>query len=183
MVTSNTLLQEAKCSQVGPTIWGQQIEALMGTPAQSAHLVRIFTTWPVHQPARPLRCNTIGALCSVIAVKTCVTIQMLLTTQKGRKGAAPKGNSCFEVVSTRAISRDDCPKLNNKDGVNGNAQGFVVGDRGLARSSSGSTSGILNRLNSRSRPRSSSTVSIGSIRNEGIIGTITRAFRQRIHKA
>ncbi|GJY35158.1 putative reverse transcriptase domain-containing protein [Tanacetum coccineum] len=34
-----------------------------------------------------------------------------------------------------------------------------------------------------SRTRSSSTLSIGSIRNEGIIRTITRAFRQRIHKA
>ncbi|GKD97792.1 hypothetical protein Tco_1381689 [Tanacetum coccineum] len=55
--------------------------------------------------------------------------------------------------------------------------------RGLARSSSGSTSGIPNRLNSRSRARSSSTVSIGSIQNERIIETITRAFRQRIHKA
>ncbi|GJU41170.1 putative reverse transcriptase domain-containing protein [Tanacetum coccineum] len=34
----------------------------------------------------------------------------------------------------------------------------------------------------KSRTRSSSTVLIGSIRNEGIIRTITRAFRQRIHK-
>ncbi|GKA08545.1 reverse transcriptase domain-containing protein [Tanacetum coccineum] len=39
-------------------------------------------------------------------------------------------------------------------------------NKGLARSSSGSTSGIPNRLNSRSRARSSSTISIGSIRNE-----------------
>ncbi|GKB09895.1 retrovirus-related pol polyprotein from transposon TNT 1-94 [Tanacetum coccineum] len=45
--------------------------------------------------------------------------------------------------------------------------------RGLARSSSSSTSGIPNRLNSRSRTGSSSTVSIGSIQNEGIIRTIT----------
>ncbi|GJZ23223.1 putative reverse transcriptase domain-containing protein [Tanacetum coccineum] len=51
------------------------------------------------------------------------------------------------------------------------------------KSSSGSTSGIPNRLDPRSRTRSSSTVLIGSIQNEGIIGTITRAFRQRIHKA
>ncbi|GJY07204.1 putative reverse transcriptase domain-containing protein [Tanacetum coccineum] len=46
-----------------------------------------------------------------------------------------------------------------------------------------SISGIPNRLNSRNRTRSSSTELIGSIRNEGIIGTTTRAFRQRIHKA
>ncbi|GJY29462.1 putative reverse transcriptase domain-containing protein [Tanacetum coccineum] len=35
----------------------------------------------------------------------------------------------------------------------------------------------------KSRTSSSSTVSIGSIRNEGIIGTITRAFRQGFNKA
>ncbi|GKG61860.1 hypothetical protein Tco_0623577, partial [Tanacetum coccineum] len=33
------------------------------------------------------------------------------------------------------------------------------------------------RIDSRSRARSSSTV-----RNEGIVGTTTRAFRQRLHK-
>nr|GEW53227.1 hypothetical protein [Tanacetum cinerariifolium] len=48
--------------------------------------------------------------------------------------------------------------------------------------SSSATSGIPDRLNSRSRPRRSSTISIGSIRNEGIIETITRAFRKRLHK-
>ncbi|GKG50704.1 hypothetical protein Tco_0538828, partial [Tanacetum coccineum] len=53
---------------------------------------------------------------------------------------------------------------------------------GLAGSSSGSTSGIPDRPNSRSRARSSSTVSIGTVRNEGIVGTTARAFRQRLHK-
>ncbi|GJY74785.1 putative reverse transcriptase domain-containing protein [Tanacetum coccineum] len=38
------------------------------------------------------------------------------------------------------------------------------------------------RLNSRSRSRSSNTVSIGTVRNEGIVGTTARAFRQRLHK-
>ncbi|GJX70617.1 putative reverse transcriptase domain-containing protein [Tanacetum coccineum] len=38
------------------------------------------------------------------------------------------------------------------------------------------------RLNSKSRSCSSSTVSIGTVRNEGIVRTTTRAFRQRIHK-
>ncbi|GJZ59702.1 putative reverse transcriptase domain-containing protein [Tanacetum coccineum] len=51
-----------------------------------------------------------------------------------------------------------------------------------ARSSSDSTSRILDRLNSRSRTRSSSTVSIGTIRDEGIVRTTARAFRQRIRK-
>nr|GEX39202.1 copia protein [Tanacetum cinerariifolium] len=42
------------------------------------------------------------------------------------------------------------------------------------------TNGIQDRLDSKSCPRSSSTISIGSIRNEGIIRSITRAFRKRL---
>ncbi|GKF97151.1 putative reverse transcriptase domain-containing protein [Tanacetum coccineum] len=37
-------------------------------------------------------------------------------------GAAPKGNSCFEYGAPGHFKRD-CPKLKNKDGGNGNAQG------------------------------------------------------------
>ncbi|GJS19197.1 putative reverse transcriptase domain-containing protein [Tanacetum coccineum] len=44
-------------------------------------------------------------------------------TQKGN-GAAPKGNGCFECGSPGHFKRD-CPKLKNKDGGNGNAQGWV----------------------------------------------------------
>ncbi|GKB96395.1 putative reverse transcriptase domain-containing protein [Tanacetum coccineum] len=44
-------------------------------------------------------------------------------TQKGN-GAAPKGNGCFECGAPRYFKRD-CPKLKNKDGGNGNAQGWV----------------------------------------------------------
>ncbi|GJW04727.1 reverse transcriptase domain-containing protein [Tanacetum coccineum] len=36
--------------------------------------------------------------------------------------AVPKGNSCFQCGSPRHFKRD-CPKLKNKDGGNGNAQG------------------------------------------------------------
>ncbi|GKC43645.1 putative reverse transcriptase domain-containing protein [Tanacetum coccineum] len=42
-------------------------------------------------------------------------------TQKGN-GAAPKGNGYFECGAPRHFKRD-CPKLKNKDGGNGNAQG------------------------------------------------------------
>ncbi|GJR90286.1 putative reverse transcriptase domain-containing protein [Tanacetum coccineum] len=44
-------------------------------------------------------------------------------TQKGN-GATPKGNGCFECRAPRHFKRD-CPKLKNKDGGNGNAQGWV----------------------------------------------------------
>ncbi|GJS11274.1 putative reverse transcriptase domain-containing protein [Tanacetum coccineum] len=39
-------------------------------------------------------------------------------------GAAPKGNGCFECGAPGHFKRD-CPKLKNKDGGNGNAQGWV----------------------------------------------------------
>ncbi|GJW82519.1 putative reverse transcriptase domain-containing protein [Tanacetum coccineum] len=47
----------------------------------------------------------------------------LANTQKGN-GANPKGNSCFECGAPEHFKRD-CPKLKNKDGENGNAQGCV----------------------------------------------------------
>ncbi|GJX86261.1 putative reverse transcriptase domain-containing protein [Tanacetum coccineum] len=47
----------------------------------------------------------------------------ITNTQKGN-GAAPKGNGCFEYGAPRHFKRD-CPKLKNKDGGNGNAQGWV----------------------------------------------------------
>ncbi|GKF83834.1 putative reverse transcriptase domain-containing protein, partial [Tanacetum coccineum] len=44
-------------------------------------------------------------------------------TQKGN-GGAPKGNDCFECGAPGHFKRD-FPKLKNKDGGNGNAQGWV----------------------------------------------------------
>ncbi|GJX35469.1 putative reverse transcriptase domain-containing protein, partial [Tanacetum coccineum] len=44
-------------------------------------------------------------------------------THKGN-GAAPKGNGCFECGAPEHFNRD-CPKLKNRDGGNGNAQGWV----------------------------------------------------------
>ncbi|GJT10488.1 putative reverse transcriptase domain-containing protein [Tanacetum coccineum] len=44
-------------------------------------------------------------------------------SQKGN-GATPKGNGCFECGASGHFKRD-CPKLKNKDGGNGNAQGWV----------------------------------------------------------
>ncbi|GKC01740.1 putative reverse transcriptase domain-containing protein, partial [Tanacetum coccineum] len=48
-------------------------------------------------------------------------------TQKGN-GAAHKGNGCFECGAPGHFKRD-CPKLKNKDGGNGNAQGWVYAVR------------------------------------------------------
>ncbi|GKA24135.1 putative reverse transcriptase domain-containing protein [Tanacetum coccineum] len=44
-------------------------------------------------------------------------------TQKGNR-AAPKGNGCFKCGAPGHFKRD-CPKLKNKDGGNGNAQGWL----------------------------------------------------------
>ncbi|GJS02529.1 putative reverse transcriptase domain-containing protein, partial [Tanacetum coccineum] len=54
-------------------------------------------------------------------MSTCST--NVANTQKGN-GAAPKGNGCFECEAPGHFKRD-CPKLKNKDGGNGNAQGWV----------------------------------------------------------
>ncbi|GJT51364.1 putative reverse transcriptase domain-containing protein, partial [Tanacetum coccineum] len=43
---------------------------------------------------------------------------------KKGNGEAPKGNGCFECGAPGHFKRD-CPKLKNKDGGNGNAQGWV----------------------------------------------------------
>ncbi|GJX67654.1 putative reverse transcriptase domain-containing protein [Tanacetum coccineum] len=46
------------------------------------------------------------------------------TVPRGRHMGQPKGNGCFECGAPGHFKRD-CPKLKNKDGGNGNAQGYV----------------------------------------------------------
>ncbi|GKB93078.1 putative reverse transcriptase domain-containing protein [Tanacetum coccineum] len=55
----------------------------------------------------------------------------IANTQKGN-GAAPKGNGCFECGALGHFKRD-FPKLKNKDGGNGNAQGWVYAVGNAAR--------------------------------------------------
>nr|GEW51608.1 putative reverse transcriptase domain-containing protein [Tanacetum cinerariifolium] len=46
------------------------------------------------------------------------------TNNRGGNGPKPMGNGCFECENPGHFKRD-CPKLKNKDGGNGNAQGWV----------------------------------------------------------
>nr|GEU39105.1 hypothetical protein [Tanacetum cinerariifolium] len=46
------------------------------------------------------------------------------TNNRGGNGPNPKGNGCFECGNPGHFKRD-CPKLKNKNGGNGNAQGWV----------------------------------------------------------
>ncbi|GKB37889.1 putative reverse transcriptase domain-containing protein [Tanacetum coccineum] len=66
------------------------------------------------------KCNKIGHF-----ARDCMSTgnTNVANTQRGN-GAAPKGNGCFECGTPGHFKRD-CPKLKNKDGGNGNAQGWV----------------------------------------------------------
>ncbi|GKB48816.1 putative reverse transcriptase domain-containing protein [Tanacetum coccineum] len=59
----------------------------------------------------------------LLGLKDFEMILRVTTAQKGN-GAAPKGNGCFECGVSGHFKRD-FPKLNNKDGGNGNAQGWI----------------------------------------------------------
>ncbi|GJZ23620.1 putative reverse transcriptase domain-containing protein [Tanacetum coccineum] len=64
------------------------------------------------------KCNKIGYFASDCRSTGNTNVA---NTQKGNR-AAPKGNGCFECGAPGHFKRD-CPKLKNKDGGNGNAQG------------------------------------------------------------
>ncbi|GJV33238.1 putative reverse transcriptase domain-containing protein [Tanacetum coccineum] len=64
-----------------------------------------------------------GKRCSSITLNEYTGNTNVANTQKGN-GATPKGNGCFECGAPGHFKRD-CPKLKNKDGGNGNAQGWV----------------------------------------------------------
>ncbi|GKF08664.1 putative reverse transcriptase domain-containing protein, partial [Tanacetum coccineum] len=53
-----------------------------------------------------------------------ITMARILRNATNVTRAVPKGNGCFECGAPGHFNRD-CPKLKNKDGGNGNAQGWV----------------------------------------------------------
>nr|GEX96547.1 putative reverse transcriptase domain-containing protein [Tanacetum cinerariifolium] len=63
------------------------------------------------------------------------------TNNRGGNGPNPRGNGCFEWGNPGHFKRD-CPKLNNKNGGNGNAQGWVYVVGNVERN--GNATGNLN---------------------------------------
>ncbi|GJY78557.1 putative reverse transcriptase domain-containing protein [Tanacetum coccineum] len=90
---------------------------LMGDPAQMHKSPS--TTMPVAPKMPQMKANRAFLLRDW---KEYVVIQMFAILEGN--GAAPKGNGCFECGAPGNFKRD-CPKLKNRDGGNGNAQGWV----------------------------------------------------------
>ncbi|GJV78017.1 putative reverse transcriptase domain-containing protein [Tanacetum coccineum] len=102
-------------------IWGQAKRSRIGESlAQWGNQVSNFTTVG---PVAPRSANEVAT--SRHFARDCRSTgnTNVANTQKGN-GAAPKGNGCFECGAPGHFKRD-CPKLKNKDGGNGNAQGWV----------------------------------------------------------
>ncbi|GKB60593.1 putative reverse transcriptase domain-containing protein [Tanacetum coccineum] len=116
-----TTLQEVKCSQ-GLQYGDRRKEALWGILCPNAPQCHLHQNSPCNPSVPQVHQNR--ALCSDFA-RDCRSTgnTNVANTQKGN-GAAPKGNGCFECGAPGHFKRD-CPKLKNKDGGNGNAQGWV----------------------------------------------------------
>ncbi|GKC69007.1 putative reverse transcriptase domain-containing protein [Tanacetum coccineum] len=63
-------------------------------------------------------------LCRSAPIAIFITMACVLRNATNVTRAVPKGNGCFECRAPGHFKRD-CPKLKNKDGGNGNAQGWV----------------------------------------------------------
>ncbi|GJW50572.1 putative reverse transcriptase domain-containing protein [Tanacetum coccineum] len=117
MVTNNNPLRGRMSSR--STIWGQVKKSRMGDLCLSApSAISSKARW--HQRRSAPQVLQGRAFVCVAGVTGNTNIA---NTQKGN-GAAPKGNGCFECGALGYFKRD-CPKLKNKDGGNGNAQGWV----------------------------------------------------------
>ncbi|GJU49463.1 putative reverse transcriptase domain-containing protein [Tanacetum coccineum] len=119
MATSNNPLRGRMLPR--STIWGQRRKPY-GRSFDQVHQVSSSPQWPVHPEMQSA--TKVGHFARDWDY---LVIQNVANTQKGN-GAAPKGNGCFECGAPGHFKRD-CPKLKNKDGGNGNAQGWVYAVR------------------------------------------------------
>ncbi|GJW63429.1 putative reverse transcriptase domain-containing protein [Tanacetum coccineum] len=69
----------------------------------------------------PAQCNTVGHFSPTLQRFGNILMIML---EKGQHAFPPQGNGCFECGAPGHFKRD-CPKLKNKNGGSGNAQGWV----------------------------------------------------------
>ncbi|GJY24933.1 putative reverse transcriptase domain-containing protein [Tanacetum coccineum] len=122
------------CRQQVLQNWGGKKEAFMGDHCPSANKLPSSTQWH----SAPRECHKYSKNRATFA-RDCRNTgnANVANTQKGN-GATPKGNGCFECGASGHFKRD-CPKLKNKDGGNGNAQGWVyaVGNAERGRNAPG----------------------------------------------
>ncbi|GKD20429.1 putative reverse transcriptase domain-containing protein, partial [Tanacetum coccineum] len=100
------------------TTWGQAKGSRMVDPCPSA--TSAISTTMVRAPRGATSATKVGHFARDCRSTGNINVA---NTQKGN-GATPKGNGCFECGASGHFKRD-CPKLKNKDGGNGNAQGWV----------------------------------------------------------
>ncbi|GJS30475.1 putative reverse transcriptase domain-containing protein [Tanacetum coccineum] len=100
------------------TTWGRAKGSLMGDPCPSA--TSAISTTMARAPRGATSAYNDGHL---LAIAGDTGNTNVVYTQKGN-GTTPNGNGCFECGAPGHFKRD-CPKLKNKDGGNGNAQGWV----------------------------------------------------------
>ncbi|GJR61419.1 putative reverse transcriptase domain-containing protein [Tanacetum coccineum] len=103
------------------TIWGQVKISRMGDLCPSA---QVAISSQLATFTRKCHNATVGHF-ACDCKSSCNT--NVANTQKVN-GENPKGNGCFKCGAPRHFKRD-CPKLKNKDGGNGNAQGWVYAVR------------------------------------------------------
>ncbi|GJS63353.1 putative reverse transcriptase domain-containing protein [Tanacetum coccineum] len=104
------------------TIWGRVKRSLMGGNLPKYTKCPFHHNGPCTQKCH--KCNKVGHFACDCRSSGNINVA---NTPKGN-GVNPKGNGCFECGAPGHLKRD-CPKLKNKDGDNGNAQGWVYAVR------------------------------------------------------
>ncbi|GJV50091.1 hypothetical protein Tco_1440303 [Tanacetum coccineum] len=106
--------------QMSPIVFnmGQGERKRMGDPLPKCQQFHLHHIWPVQQKVH--KCNKIGHFAAIASEYGGNT--MLLTLRRAIGGNSQR-KGCLRVAA-QDIQRD-CPKLKNKNGGNGNAQGWV----------------------------------------------------------